>query len=181
MGVPSTGIASVSGSALVPSSGTIWPLRVTRPEVMISSAFRRRGGPAGAGVFWWGREKRKRGCQHRVRKGPQRTRRRVPQEHRQECLCHKSEAGGRRYKTKGNPRVAGPFGGLRVNVPGPYTGKKDGRSEDRPVHGRLFFGGGEAVVADAADFGAGDGYLHVEVAGDLFLELLVEAGIGRCV
>ena len=39
-----------------------------------------------------------------------------------------------------------------------------------------FFIEGEAVVADAAYFGAGDGYLHVEVAGDLFLELLVEAG-----
>ena len=40
----------------------------------------------------------------------------------------------------------------------------------------LLLGGGEAVVADAADFGAGDGYLHFEVAGDLFLELFVEAG-----
>jgi hypothetical protein len=40
---------------------------------------------------------------------------------------------------------------------------------------RLFFGGGEAGVADAAYFGAGDGDLHVEVAGDLFLELFVEA------
>jgi hypothetical protein len=39
-----------------------------------------------------------------------------------------------------------------------------------------FFFMGEAVVADAADFGAGDGDLHVEVAGDLFLELFVEAG-----
>ena len=39
-----------------------------------------------------------------------------------------------------------------------------------------FFFVGEAVVADAAYFGAGDGYLHVEVAGDLFLELFVEAG-----
>jgi len=39
-----------------------------------------------------------------------------------------------------------------------------------------FFFAGEAVVADAADFGAGDGDLHVEVAGDLLLELLVEAG-----
>ena len=41
----------------------------------------------------------------------------------------------------------------------------------------LFFGGGEAVVADAADFGARDGDLHFEVAGDLFLQLLVEAGL----
>jgi hypothetical protein len=40
----------------------------------------------------------------------------------------------------------------------------------------LLFGGGEAVVADAAYFGAGDGDLHVEVAGDLFLELFVKAG-----
>jgi hypothetical protein len=39
-----------------------------------------------------------------------------------------------------------------------------------------FFFAGEAVVADAADFGAGDGDLHVEVAGDLFFELFVEAG-----
>jgi len=30
-------------------------------------------------------------------------------------------------------------------------------------------------MADAADFGAGDGDLHLEVAGNLFLELLVEA------
>jgi len=41
----------------------------------------------------------------------------------------------------------------------------------------LFLGGGEAVVTDAADFGARDGDLHVEVAGDLFLELLVKAGL----
>jgi hypothetical protein len=33
--------------------------------------------------------------------------------------------------------------------------------------GGIFFAG-EAVVADAAYFGAGDGDLHVEVAGDLF-------------
>jgi hypothetical protein len=39
-----------------------------------------------------------------------------------------------------------------------------------------FFFEGEAVVADAADFGAGDGDLHVEVAGDLFFQLFVEAG-----
>ena len=41
---------------------------------------------------------------------------------------------------------------------------------------RGFLLGGETLVADAADFGAGDGDLHFEVAGDLFLELLVEAG-----
>jgi hypothetical protein len=35
----------------------------------------------------------------------------------------------------------------------------------------------QTVVADAADFGAGDGDLHFEVAGDLFLQLLVEAGL----
>jgi len=40
---------------------------------------------------------------------------------------------------------------------------------------RLFFFGGEAVVADAADFGAGDGDLDVAIAGNLLLELLVEA------
>src|SRR5215472_1427723 len=40
----------------------------------------------------------------------------------------------------------------------------------------LLFGGGQAVVADAADFGAGDGNLHFKVAGDLFLQLLVETG-----
>jgi hypothetical protein len=39
-----------------------------------------------------------------------------------------------------------------------------------------FFFGGEAFVADAADFGAGDGDFHGEVAGDLFLELFVETG-----
>ena len=42
--------------------------------------------------------------------------------------------------------------------------------------GGLFGFGGEAVVADAADFGAGDGDLDVAVAGDLLLELFVEAG-----
>jgi hypothetical protein len=41
--------------------------------------------------------------------------------------------------------------------------------------GGLFLGG-QAIVTDAADFGAGDGDLHGEVAGDLFLELFVEAG-----
>ncbi len=40
----------------------------------------------------------------------------------------------------------------------------------------LLFFGGEAGVADAADLGAGDGDTHIEVAGDLFLELFVEAG-----
>ena len=39
----------------------------------------------------------------------------------------------------------------------------------------IFFEG-EAFVADATDFGAGDSDLHVEIAGDLFLELLVEPG-----
>jgi len=39
-----------------------------------------------------------------------------------------------------------------------------------------FFFEGEAVVADAAYFGAGDGDLHFEVAGDLFFQLFVEAG-----
>jgi hypothetical protein len=39
-----------------------------------------------------------------------------------------------------------------------------------------FFFGGEAVVADAADFGARDGDPDVAVGGDLLLELLVEAG-----
>ena len=39
----------------------------------------------------------------------------------------------------------------------------------------IFFEG-EAVVADATDFGAGDSDLHVEIAGDLFLELFVEPG-----
>jgi len=40
----------------------------------------------------------------------------------------------------------------------------------------LLFGGGEAVVADAADFGAGDGDLDVAIAGDLVLKLFVKAG-----
>jgi hypothetical protein len=35
---------------------------------------------------------------------------------------------------------------------------------------------GEAVVADAPYFGAGDGDLHFEIAGDLFFELFVETG-----
>jgi hypothetical protein len=41
--------------------------------------------------------------------------------------------------------------------------------------GRLFGIGSEAVVADAADFGTGDGDLNVAVAGDLVFELFVEA------
>jgi hypothetical protein len=39
-----------------------------------------------------------------------------------------------------------------------------------------FFFGGEAVVADAADFGAGDSDANVAVGGDLLFELFVEAG-----
>jgi hypothetical protein len=42
-------------------------------------------------------------------------------------------------------------------------------------HSKLFLFGGQAVVADAADFGAGDGNLNVAVSGDLLFELLVEA------
>jgi len=42
--------------------------------------------------------------------------------------------------------------------------------------GKRFFLGGEAVVADAADFGARDGNLDVAVHGDLLFELLVKAG-----
>ena len=49
------------------------------------------------------------------------------------------------------------------------------RAQARPGIG-LSLGSGQAVVADAADFGAGDGDLHFEVAGDLFLQLFVEAG-----
>jgi len=52
MGLLSTRMLSVSGSALVPSSVTIWPLRVTRPAVMISSALRREAMPAEARIFW---------------------------------------------------------------------------------------------------------------------------------
>jgi hypothetical protein len=40
----------------------------------------------------------------------------------------------------------------------------------------LFFFGGQAVVADAAYFGARDGDLDVAVGGDLLFELLVETG-----
>jgi hypothetical protein len=69
----------------------------------------------------------------------------------------------------------------RRGSPVGMTTKKTQKGADPPGCGkRLLVGGlffaGEAVVADAADFGAGDGDLHVEVAGDLFLELLVEAG-----
>src|SRR5208283_4951277 len=45
-------MVSVSGSALVPCSVTIWPLRVTRPAAMISSALRREAMPAAARIFW---------------------------------------------------------------------------------------------------------------------------------
>lgn len=40
----------------------------------------------------------------------------------------------------------------------------------------LFLRGGQTIVADAADFGTGDGDLDVAVAGDLIFELLVETG-----
>jgi hypothetical protein len=43
--------------------------------------------------------------------------------------------------------------------------------------GLLLFCAGEAIVADAADFGAGDGDLDVTVLGDLLFELLVETGL----
>jgi hypothetical protein len=39
-----------------------------------------------------------------------------------------------------------------------------------------FFVGGQAIVADAADFGAGDGDLDIAVLGDLLLELFIETG-----
>src|SRR5260221_376080 len=52
MGLLSTRMVSVSGSALVPSSVTIRPLRETRPAVMISSALRREAMPAEARIFW---------------------------------------------------------------------------------------------------------------------------------
>ena len=61
---------------------------------------------------------------------------------------------------------------LRGGRQGECWGK---RAQGRPGIG-LFLGGGQAVVADAADFGAGDGDLHFKVAGDLFLQLFVETG-----
>jgi hypothetical protein len=42
--------------------------------------------------------------------------------------------------------------------------------------GGIFFGV-EAIVADAADFGAGNGDVDVAIAGDLMLQLLVEMGL----
>jgi hypothetical protein len=45
-----------------------------------------------------------------------------------------------------------------------------GRSES-------LLGGGEAVVADAADLGARDGNLDLTIAGDLLLKLLIETGL----
>jgi hypothetical protein len=42
---------------------------------------------------------------------------------------------------------------------------------------KLFHFGGEAIVADAADFGAGDSNLDIAVAGNLLLELFVETGL----
>jgi hypothetical protein len=42
--------------------------------------------------------------------------------------------------------------------------------------GKLFLAGGQAVVADATYFGAGDRDLDVAIAGDLTFELLVETG-----
>ena len=55
------------------------------------------------------------------------------------------------------------------------SGQEAAPTREESAGGRIFFAG-EAVVADAADFGAGDGDLHGEVAGDLFLELFVETG-----
>ncbi len=59
------------------------------------------------------------------------------------------------------------------NKPGKSQEKH--RSKDRPLQGVFGFGG-KAVVADAAHFGAGDGDPNVAIAGDLLLELFVEAG-----
>ena len=42
--------------------------------------------------------------------------------------------------------------------------------------GQLFGVGGKAIVADAANFGAGNGDFNVAVAGDLLLKLFVKAG-----
>ena len=80
-------------------------------------------------------------------------------------------------------RVGHPKKNRRKNLAdlkiGHYTGKGGGQEEDSPCATRKksFFGGGEAIVADAADFGAGDGHLDFAVAGDLFFELFVETGL----
>ena len=43
---------STSGSALEPSSVTVWPFTETSPEVINSSALRREEMPAAAMIFW---------------------------------------------------------------------------------------------------------------------------------
>jgi hypothetical protein len=53
--------------------------------------------------------------------------------------------------------------------------KENPGTQAKPMLPGLFFFGGEAVVADAADFGTGDSDADVAVAGDLLFELLVEA------
>src|SRR5258708_15388757 len=50
-GAPSTQITSRSGSAFVPCSTTTFPLSVTRPAAMISSALRRDATPQAAIIF----------------------------------------------------------------------------------------------------------------------------------
>src|SRR5882724_1532176 len=50
-----------------------------------------------------------------------------------------------------------------------------GMAAEGLLTGGIFFAG-QAVVADAADCGAGDGDLHFEVVGNLFFQLFVQAG-----
>src|SRR5688572_4627063 len=48
---PSTLIASFAGSALVPSSRTVWPFTITRPSRIICSDARRDATPAAERIF----------------------------------------------------------------------------------------------------------------------------------
>jgi hypothetical protein len=61
--------------------------------------------------------------------------------------------------------VVGGFAGARCSVP----------LLSELASGRFFFRG-EAIIADAANFGAGNGDVDVTIAGNLLLELLVEMG-----
>jgi hypothetical protein len=49
--VPSTRMSSRVTSALVPSSVTVWPLTLTRPWVIATSAARREATPARERIF----------------------------------------------------------------------------------------------------------------------------------
>jgi hypothetical protein len=68
-------------------------------------------------------------------------------------------AGGEQFLWEGHGWREGATGGARLALP------------------QLFFFRREAIVADTADLGAGDGDADIAISGDLLFELFVEAGL----